>query len=91
VRLRKNATLGGTPSYTDINTSDSVVDYDVAGTTASAGTLWKSLKLGKTESKDIDLSSLEIELFPSETLTISAFTDSGTSDIGVSLTWKESL
>jgi len=37
IRLVRNATLGGTPSYTDINTNNSVVDYDTAGTTVTGG------------------------------------------------------
>ena len=36
-QLIKNTTLGGTPSYTDISTNTSVIDYDTAGTTITGG------------------------------------------------------
>ena len=37
IRLVKNTTLGGTPSYNDINTTNSVVEIDIAGTTLTGG------------------------------------------------------
>ena len=45
IRLVQNATLGGTPSFSDINTNNSVVEIDVAGTTVTGG-------------KDLDISDL---------------------------------
>ena len=37
-QLVKNATLGGTPSYTDINSDTSVISIDEAATSYSGGT-----------------------------------------------------
>ena len=91
VKLIRGATLGGSPSYTDVSTSTSVIDFDVAGTTVTGGVFLKSITLAKLESKDLEVAPLDIELFPGETLTFAAAASSATSDIGVAVTWRESL
>jgi hypothetical protein len=68
-----------------------VVDYDTTGTTLTGGVVIKTIRLSKLESKDIDVSQIVMELYAGETLTISAQTDSGTSDIGAAVTWRESV
>jgi len=85
------ATLGGTPSYTDIDTTNSPVDYDVAGTTVTGGRTIKVFALSKVESRDLDISSLDIEVFAGETITIAAKTAGATSDIFGAITWREDL
>ena len=85
------ATLGGTPSYTDIDTTNSPVDYDVAGTTVTGGRTIKVFALSKIESRDIDISTLDIEVFAGETITIAAKTSGATSDIFGAVTWREDL
>ena len=71
-RLVKNATLGGTPSYTDIDTSDSVLDLDTAGTTVTGGVELLSAQLaGKNDRFFEKLVELELILFPGDTVTLS--------------------
>lgn len=91
VKLIKNATLGGVPSYADVSTNTSVMEVDTAGTTVTGGTALKTFRLSKNESKDIDISSLDIEFLAGNTLTVAMATDSGTSDCGAAFTWRESL
>lgn len=87
-RLVKNTTLGGSPSYADLSTNTSVIDYDVAGTTLTGGTEILSVQLGKTDSRTIDLENYDIYLYPTETLTIGASSTSSV-DAGVSIGFKE--
>lgn len=89
VRLVKNATLGGTPSYSDINTTDSVVEIDVAGTTVTGGKeiIFTPLA-GKNDRATIDLTPYEIILGPGDTLTAAALS-ANSSTINAGLLWKE--
>lgn len=89
VRFVRNATLGGTPSYTDINTTDSVVDYDVAGTTVTGGIELFNISLaGKNDKEVLPLVPLELVLEAGETLTI-AGSSSNSATIRGSILWKE--
>lgn len=89
VRLVRNATLGGTPSYSDINTTDSVVEIDVAGTTVTGGTELIYIPMaGKNDREVIDLSNYEIFIEPGETVTVAGLSaNSATIDSGI--LWKE--
>jgi hypothetical protein len=70
IRVVKNATLGGTPSWNDINTTNSVVEIDTAGTTVTGGKeLASSLLAGKNDRVNRDLINSKIILNPGETLT----------------------
>ena len=90
IRLVKNTTLGGTPSYSDIETSDSVVEVDTSGTTLTGGVeLFNDAISGQRGSIFERLREWTIILEPNETLTISGETSSGTATIDASLIWKE--
>jgi len=89
VRLVKNATLGGTPSYTDISATDSLVDIDVAGTTLTGGKELMSFPLaGKNDREVIPLLDYDIILAPGDTITI-AGESANSATISASLLWKE--
>ena len=89
VRLVKNATLGGTPSYTDINTTNSVVDIDIAGTTVTGGTEILPIPLaGRNDKEGENLMPYRIILQANETLTVAGFS-SNQAIIEVSGLWKE--
>lgn len=89
INVTLNTTLGGTPSYTDIKTSDSVIDYDTAGTTVTGGKQLLSLPLaGKNDKINLNVYDFEIFLRPSDTLTISAVS-SNSATVRASLLWKE--
>jgi len=89
VRLVKNATLGGTPSYADINATNSVVEIDVAGTTVTGGTEFLYVPLaGKNDKDIIDLNSYEFILTPGDTLTVAGLS-AASATIDAGLLWKE--
>ena len=89
IRLVKNATLGGTPAYTDINTTDSVVDFDVAGTTVTGGKTLFSLPLaGKNDRVFQDVTKFNIILNPGEWITM-AGTSANSATIEAGFLWKE--
>lgn len=90
LRLVKNATLGGTPSYNDINTTDSIVDIDVAGTTVTDGKELLSVSLaGKNDRiSEGNITSYKILLHPGDTATLAGFSENSAT-IKSSLLWKE--
>ena len=72
LRIVKNATLGGTPSWSDINTSNSVVEIDTSGTTVTGGKVLDIVDLaGKNDRDRTLLIDAKIILNPGETLTVS--------------------
>ncbi len=89
IRVVKDATLGGTPSYSDISATDSIVDIDVDGTTVTGGKeLFDFGLAGKNDEIFHGLGEHKIYLAPGETITISAIS-AGTATVNASLLWKE--
>lgn len=89
VRLVKDATLGGTPSYNDINTSNSVVELDVAGTTVTGGAdIFPGTLAGKNDRAFQNLTDYKILLAPGETLTLAGLS-ANSATIKGALLWKE--
>jgi hypothetical protein len=89
LRLVKNATLGGTPSYSDINASNSVIEIDTAGTTVTGGReLEASLLAGKNDSVHAELSNRRIILAPGDTVTI-AGSSVNSATMRAHITWRE--
>ena len=89
LRLVKDATLGGSPSYSDINTSDSIVELDTAGTTVSSGRELMSVELaGKNDRVFQDVESFKLLLGPQETLTL-AVSSANSATFNGSVLWRE--
>ena len=88
-RLWENATLGGAPSYTDINTNTSVISQDTAGTTVTGGKLLWTGGAGKDNGASIDLHTLRIEMRPGSTYTFSGETLGGANPMAIGLVWNE--
>ncbi|KKK80766.1 hypothetical protein LCGC14_2820220, partial [marine sediment metagenome] len=89
-RLVKNAVLGGSPQlFIDVNTSDSVMEFNLDGTTVSGGVSLGDFPLaGKNDKAGSSLIHLGIVLNPGETLTIAgASASSATMKAG--LAWHE--
>ncbi len=84
-----NATLGGTPAYTDISTNTSVIEYDVASTTVSGGSERGVFILSKEGGITQDLHSFLLELNSNDTLTFAAKASSGNTDVTISVNWIE--
>ena len=89
IRVVRNATLGGTPSYSDINTADSVIEIDTAGTTVTGGELLFPISLaGKNDKTFHDVKGHGFIVSPGETITVASLS-AGSATINASLTWKE--
>ena len=88
VRIYANTTLGGTPSYTDISTNTSVVDYDTAGTTITGGTLLAVFELAKVDSLSQSFKEFNFLLFPGQTMTFAAVS-AANNDVSVGISWAE--
>jgi hypothetical protein len=89
LRLIRNTTLGGAPSYSDINTTDSVIEMDTSGTTVTGGQELISVPLaGKNDKESRDITGLRIVLNPGDTLTISGSSENS-STLRAGILWKE--
>lgn len=89
VEFWKNAALGGSPSYTDVDANSSVVDYDVAGTTRTNGQFVGGFALGSSDNSIIQFPPNKLVLLPGETLTITGVTTGTTPDFDVIAAWSE--
>ena len=91
IRIVRNTTLGGTPSYSDINTTDSVVEIDTSGTTLTGGKeLFSSTLAGKNDKVGEEglLTPFDFIIPPGETVTV-AGTSANSATMPGSLLWKE--
>lgn len=88
VKLIKNTTLGGTPSYSDYNAVTSPIEYDTAGTTITGGQVVHAFVLSKEDAHVENLDTYGIYLNPDERLTISATSDSAT-EVLAAINWVD--
>lgn len=89
-QLIKNGTLGGTPSYTDVSTNTSVVDYDTAGTTVTGGQVIDFSTLAASGSiSEAGTTTTDIILLPGETLTLAVNATQSTTDVTAAIRWVE--
>lgn len=86
IKLTINAVLGGTPSWTNVDTLTSIGEYDIAGTTITNGNVVTSTVLGKEDRITIDLDNLGLFISPGESITISASTSSGNVEVYTTMT-----
>ena len=88
-RIVRNATLGGSPSYSDINTSDSVMDIDTAGTTVTGGKEILQVELAGKNDRALELiEALNIIINPGETVTVAVSSENSATFNG-SILWRE--
>lgn len=85
----KNGTLGGSPSFSDINTANSVIEIDESATSISGGqTLFGAALAGKNDKESDNIIDLKIILNPGDTLSfVGASANSATIDAAT--LWKE--
>jgi len=89
IRIVKNATLGGIPSFSDINTSNSIMEIDVAGTTVTGGKEIGSVLLaGKNDRFNALLIEDKIILNPGESVTM-AGSSANSATIDSQSVWRE--
>lgn len=90
--FEKNATITGTPTWTDVNTNDSTLEYSTdAVVTRGTGNQVLAIPLGKVDRELItDLDAQEIELLPQDYITLFIVTPGGTTGTyDFSFRWKE--
>jgi hypothetical protein len=89
--FRKDMTITNVPTWTDINTTDSIIEYSTdAVLTTGTGTVSLAFTMGTIDRLFQEIESQEIELFPQETITIVLNTPAGTNGtIDLSMRWKE--
>lgn len=91
-KLTKNATLGGTPSYTDVDATNSCAARDIAGTTVTGGNVQFNTLVGSNGNAFIDLTQFDIFLAPNDTLTCSSVsTSGGAANQAVAINWNEDI
>lgn len=89
VALIKNTSLGGSPVYTDINTTDSVIEIDTAGTSTTGGEVLLGVTLaGKNDKVVENILNLKILLRPGDTITL-AGTSANSATIDGEILWRE--
>jgi len=89
IRVIKNATLGGVPSYSNINTNNSVIEIDTAGTTVTGGTeLGSGLLAGKNDKLNRDLLSSKFIINPGETITFAGNSENSAT-FNARASWRE--
>ena len=100
-KIVRNATLGGSPSYTTINgtTADggvtitngnSITSYDTAGTTVTGGTVIFNSIIGIGNNSFEDISEYDLFAYPGDILTFS-ITCTSSATAGVGVTWSEDV
>jgi hypothetical protein len=87
-----NPVLAGEPNWTYQDESNSIIEYDTAGTTVTMGANSLSIAefdLGRQGNDRLDLTALDVILERTETLCIAVVATSGTTDAAASITWAE--
>lgn len=88
-RVLKNATLGGTPVFNDVNATNSVCDFDIAGTTVTGGKELLVYPLaGKNDKAFENVLPYKFIIHPGETVTLTG-SSAASATIRVSDLWRE--
>ncbi len=87
IRLVHNAVITS-PSYSDINTSNSVIEVDTTGTISGGTEIFTLPLAGKNDKELRDLVDLRIILNPGDTITL-AGSSVGTATIKGGMLWRE--
>ena len=92
-RVYLNAVIEGSPAYTDVDTNDSVMEFDIAGTSFNNGEKIGTFQLSSTESRPVNIADLDIKLIPSVTMLITAEIDkaNAANQVGAVINWEELL
>ena len=92
LRVVKNATLGGVPAYTNIDATNSIAAFDVAGTTVTGGNTQFNSTIGTGGNAFFDLTDFELFLLPNETFTFAVVASAGAAaNQVVTVNWNEDI
>jgi len=87
--LRKNAALGGTPSFTNYDTDRSPISYDVAGTTVTGGVLLLGGQVFANSNEERIFTQFETPMLAGDTITLSVRSSTGTMDADAVVMWVD--
>ena len=89
--LVKNATLGGTPSYTNIDATNSIASYDIAGTTVTGGnTVWNGAFSSNSSGITQIMTDEDLFVGPGDTMTFAVSSTVSTA-VTVTVNWSEDI
>lgn len=88
-RIYRNLTITGSPVWADIDSTNSVVEIDVAGTaTFAVANQEDIIEIGKVDRDTEKIKGEGFEFYPGDIITVTAESSSN-SDVDVSLRWRE--
>lgn len=88
IELHINPTLGGTPNWTT-HDADSIVEYDVSGTTVTGGNEIYGVAVGKSESIKVAFEFGQVWLNRGDVLAIAVKATTSTTDVTAYINWIE--
>jgi hypothetical protein len=88
-RVYLNATLAGTPTWVNVNGTDSVIQSDIVQTYASGGKVIYLATVGKDSGQLFELPEEKYSLRPGDVITITAETVGNANPMAVSINWQE--
>ena len=90
-RIWINPTVAGEPNWTYFNQSNSIIEYDTAGTTVTVGSghLLAQTTFAKNSGDKIDLSAFRAQVIRGDIITVSVEATGGTTAATVAITWLE--
>jgi hypothetical protein len=90
VTLFRNAIVGGTKIFNDVDTTRSIAQTDFSGTTVTGGTQLHTFCLGNSTGLSQKFDDFEITLEPGDSITVCArIPTSSSTNVSVSLAWAE--
>ena len=87
--IYRGATLAGTPTWTDIDANNSVVEVDPVQTYTSGGKILFRGIVGREGGDDFNLESLDLNVSPNEIITVTSSTEGNAALMVSSLVWQE--
>jgi hypothetical protein len=88
LRVYLNPTLGGTPSWTPVENGQSMVEYDIAGTTVTGGVVKFNASVASNGSTIFDTTGFGLFLNAGDMLVFAGYATRAT-EMSVSICWNE--
>ena len=88
-RFYLNPTVGGSPSFTNINANTSVVAYDTAGTTITGGRLLLGVHMAGNQQQFINMEPYKLNFYPGDRLVVSIQSLGISLSASLNLSWIE--
>lgn len=90
VQVILNTTLGGSPSFTNIDATNSATSFDTAGTTVSGGVVIYNSVFNVANNFNENMTDLDLFMNPGDTMTFAA-TSTTSATVAVAACWTEDI